>query len=66
MLKTLSLITSIHVISPIEYEKDDENSKSFTEKVQAGAKAVAAKINNPGTDLNLEYEKGKADEELDV
>lgn len=62
---------------PIEYkkdlkekstdsEKDGENSESFTEKVQAGAKAVAAKINNPGTDLNLEYEKGKADDELDV
>ena len=62
---------------PIEYkkdlkekstdsEKDDENSESFTEKVQAGAKDVAAKINNLGTDLNLEYEKGKADEELNV
>ncbi len=48
----------------IDSEKSDEYSDGFTDKLQAGVKAVATKINNPGTDINLEYEKEKFKEEI--
>ena len=46
-------------------DREPQNNESFVDKVEDDNKAVGNKINNPGTDLNLEYEKEKAKEDLD-
>lgn len=43
----------------------NDDAKDAADKVQAGAKAAAKKIADPGRDTNWEYKKEKAKEKLD-
>ena len=54
--------TTFEVDRKSEAEKD---LKDASDKVQAGAKAVANKLKDPDRDLNTEYQKEKIKEKFD-
>lgn len=45
-----------------EYNEAGEELEDAGDKVKAGAKAVASKVEDPDKDLDSEYEKEKAEE----
>jgi hypothetical protein len=43
----------------------DDDAKNAADKMQAGGKAVAKKMEDPGRDTNTEYNKEKVKEKVD-
>ena len=43
----------------------DDDARDAADKMQAGGKAAAKKIEDPGRDTNTEYNKEKVKEKLD-
>jgi hypothetical protein len=63
-------MTDYEVKKKVEYEVDrkteaERDLEDASDKVQAGAKAVANKISDPDRDLETEYHKEKLKEKLD-
>ncbi|HEY9490749.1 MAG TPA: hypothetical protein VIP56_02100, partial [Nitrososphaeraceae archaeon] len=48
-----------------EYNEAGEELEDAGDKVKAGAKAVAKKVEDPDKDLDSEYQKEKTEEKMD-
>ena len=63
-------MTDYEIKKKTTYEVDKKNEaerdlEDAADKVQAGAKAVANKLQDPDRDLNTEYQKEKIKEKFD-
>ena len=63
-------MTDYEVKKKVEYNVDrktegEKDLEDASDKMQAGAKAVANKVSNPDRDLETEYNKEKLKEKLD-
>jgi hypothetical protein len=61
-MSSLCPIKCIHILP---MSNIDDDAKDAADKMQAGGKAAAKKIEDPGRDTNTEYNKEKVKEKLD-
>ncbi len=61
-MSSLCLIECIHILP---MSNIDDDAKDAADKMQAGGKAAAKKMEDPGRDTNTEYNKEKVKEKAD-
>jgi hypothetical protein len=61
----MSCLSSIKCIVYLLMSNVDDDARDAADKMQAGGKAAAKKIEDPGRDTNTEYNKEKVKEKVD-
>ena len=64
-LKQQSSLSSIMCMILLLMSNIDDDAKDAADKIQAGGKAAAKKMEDPGRDTNTEYNKEKVKEKVD-